>query len=674
MNDSHERPTAVSGGRLPRWVPRKPADWGRLAASLVAWGIILATIGMVVGPAFHDIRTLGTHDWDQMESHRYLLYKSVHSYGQFPFWNPYGCGGHPSWAGIESGTTIVSPWLPFYLFAPLPIALKVEIVGTAVISAIGTWLLAGRFTRSAALRAFCCAVFVVNGRWALQIAAGHTWHLYYAWTPWVLYFFDRASRCGERSTSPGPAIRWRDVVLCGASIAMMVYTGAIYPLPQTVLVLGIWSILLAASYRTIRPVVAALASGVVGFGLSAPKLIPALDVVRRFPRLVESTETLDLHGFVVIFTSRDQNFGSRPAPLSPYGWHEWGIYIGWAAFLALIVGAVFARRGREGSLKAVGLILVLLGFGAFHEYAPWTLLHKLAPIFKSQHVPSRWLYPATLVLAVVFAAVLEQAMARLRSLRAMGEVVLLACAAWVSWDIAQVARLPFSQMFGAHMPTNPVKTAEFHTEARVGAEYEYDGISYGQATLPSEMANVGQIECMIFPGLSIFAKDAKGVIHGMGAKGRGDPAYRGEAYTASGKGRAELVHFTPNVMTVHVDGATPGDLLVLNQNWDPGWRADGVPAVAYQDAVATVVRGPNETVLFRYRPHYWWLSLGIFAITVGGIALAFERGRRARIERARWTGGAQVDGVDGVDGEPAAVERDAPAGPSEGPPISPTTS
>ncbi len=196
------------------------------------------------------------------------------------------------------------------------------------------------------------------------------------------------------------------------------------------------------------------------------------------------------------------------------------------------------------------------------------------------------------------------------------------------------------------------------------AEYQYDGISYGYASLPTEMANVGQIECMIFPGLSIFAKDAKGVIQGLGAKGRGDPAYRGEAYTASGKGRAELIHFTPNAMTVHVDDATPGDLLVLNQNWDPGWRADGTPAVAYHDAVATVVRSPNETVLFRYRPHYWWLSLGILAVTALGIALAFERTRRARALRDGWTGPAHLD-------EPAAGTS-APS--SLGPPTSPRTS
>jgi hypothetical protein len=634
MNASQVRAPVQRAGRPPRRTPRTPSDWARLAAAILAWAIILVTIGIVVGPAVHDLHTLGTHDWDQMESHRYLLYKSVHAYRQFPFWNPYGCGGHPSWAGIESGTTIVSPWLPFYLFAPLPVAIKVEIAGTALISALGTWLFAGRFTQSAAIRAFCCAVFVVNGRWALQAAAGHSWHLYYAWTPWTLYFFDRASGCGDRPASAAPAVRWRDVVLCGASIAMMVYTGAIYPLPQTVLALGLWSILLALSYRTIRPVAVALASGVVGFGLSAPKLIPVLDEVRRFPRLVDSTETLDLNGFVVIFTSRDQTFGSRPAPLSPYGWHEWGIYIGWAAFLALIAGAVFARSRRETALKAVGMVLVILGFGAFHEYAPWTLLHTV-PIFKSQHVPSRWLYPATLVLAVVLASLLERAMVRFRGFRAVAEVALLAAAAWTSLDIARVAQLPMSQMFAAHMPKIAERTQEFHTEAKVTGEYQYDGISYGQASLPSEMANVGQIECMIFPGLNVWApRDAHGVVVGMGAKGRGDPAYRGEAYTASGKGKAELVHFTPNAMTVHVDGADPGDLLVLNQNWDPGWRADGVSAVAYHDAVATVVRAPNETVMFRYRPHFWWLSLIICAATVGAIVAAFEWRRRTRLRRA----------------------------------------
>jgi hypothetical protein len=623
-------------GRLPRtWTQR-----GHVLASLVAWGIILTTIGIVVGPALRDLKTLGTHDWDQMESHRYLIYKSIRKYGQFPFWNPYGCGGHPSWGGIESGTAVVSPWLPFYLFVPLPIALKVEMIGTAVISAIGTWLLAGRFTRSAAIRVFCSAVFVVDGRWALQAAAGHTWHLYYAWTPWTFYFFDRALGYAERLRPGPPAARWRDVVLCGASIAMMVYTGAIYPLPQTIFAMGVWACLLALAHRTFRPIGLALASGIIAFGLSAPKLLPVLDVVRRFPRLVESTETLDLHSFVVMFTSRDQGFGSRPAPVSPYGWHEWGIYIGWVAFLALMLGAGLARGKREVPLQWLGILLVLLGFGAFHEYAPWTKMHLL-PIFKSQHVPSRWLYPATLVLSLVFASALERGLRRLGRVRPAADFVLLACAAWISVDVALVARLPMAEMFGAHMPKVEERTAEFHTEAKVSAQYSYDGISYGIPSLPAEIGNVGEVECMIFPGLSIFARDSKGVVVGLGAKGMGDPAYRGEVFTASGKGRATLDRFTPNAFTVTVENAPHGDLVVVNQNWDNGWRANGVPVIDYRDVIATPVTAPYQTIVFRYRPRSWWLSLGILTVTLSAIAATYALRRRERLtasdRSARWT-------------------------------------
>ena len=58
--------------------------------------------------------------------------------------------------------------------------------------AIGAWLLASRFTRSHAARAFVAVVFAVNGRWTLQLAAGHAWHMVYAWMPWALFLFDRA--------------------------------------------------------------------------------------------------------------------------------------------------------------------------------------------------------------------------------------------------------------------------------------------------------------------------------------------------------------------------------------------------------------------------------------------------------------------------------------------------
>jgi hypothetical protein len=596
-------------------------DWGRLAAAIVAWCAVLGMIGYVVAPAFKDKLSLGTHDWDQMEAHRMIVRRSIREFGQFPFWNPYGCGGSPSWAGMESGSTIVSPWLPFMLFASLPFAVKVEMTGTALISAIGVWLLAGRFTKSAALKALCCAAFVVNGRWALQIAVGHTWHLYYAWMPWALYFYDRAVEKG-RATS-------RDVVLCGVAIAMMVYQGGIYPLPHTIVALGIWSLGLAALHRTWKPIGIAVAAGLVSFGISAPKLVPTVDMMRRFPRTIASTETIDLHAWMVTLTSRDQTIASGPAMVQPYGWHEWGCYVGWVVFAALFTGAVFARRPREIPLKWVGLLLALLSFGAFDDYAPWTLLHKM-PVFSSQHVPSRWVYPAILVLSMVFVSMAERLLHATGRARALFELALLAGAAWTCWDVASVASIPIAQGFVAHMPQAKHLHEPFRTEKSVPGDEYYDPLGYGPPSLLAVMEGVDPTECMLFPGFGVFSKDEHGVVPGLGAHGHGDPAYRGEAFTESGKGTAVLASATPNEMIVDVRGAVPGDLAVLNQNWDDGWRANGAPVVNDNYRAAAVIKSPNERFVFRYKPRYFDASMAIFFATLGIIAyVPIRRARRA---------------------------------------------
>src|SRR5262249_23537166 len=142
------------------------------------FAVVLAMIAIVVSPFFQDVKHWGWHDWDMVSSFRYLVVKSLKAYHQFPFWNPYTCGGYTAWGYVESDTNLVSPWLPIYLLADERIALRVEVVGTALFSLWGTWLLAGRFARSAAARAFACVVFVVNGRWALQAASGHLMHCY----------------------------------------------------------------------------------------------------------------------------------------------------------------------------------------------------------------------------------------------------------------------------------------------------------------------------------------------------------------------------------------------------------------------------------------------------------------------------------------------------------------
>jgi hypothetical protein len=117
---------------------------------------------------------------------------------------------------------------------------------------------------------------------------------------------------------------------------------------------------------------------------------------------------------------------------------------------------------------------------------------------------------------------------------------------------------------------------------------------------------------------------------GVGAWGDDDPEYRGEAYVAEGGGAASVVSWTPNDVEVRVEGARPGDHVVVNQNWDPGWSADGTPAVAYRDAVASVLSAPVQTVHFRYWPRPFGWGLALLGITAGSVAFWLLRRTEAR--------------------------------------------
>jgi hypothetical protein len=139
--------------------------------------------------------------------------------------------------------------------------------------------------------------------------------------------------------------------------------------------------------------------------------------------------------------------------------------------------------------------------------------------------------------------------------------------------------------------------------------------------LSGEIANIATIDCSTFPGLNSYVR--AGLSGGLGAKGKGDTAYKGEVYTATQKGTAEIQTWTPNVVTVRVTDATPGDMVVLNQNYDSGWSANGAGAANYHEAVAARIDTPSQVFVFRYRSPWLWLSLLLFVLTVAGITAAF---------------------------------------------------
>jgi hypothetical protein len=558
-----------------------------------------------MAPWLKDWSTFGFHDWDAQTSHRYLTLLSLVRYHEFPGWDPYGCGGFPAWGYVEADTILVSPFLPVYLLLPMAAALRIEVLGMAFVGAVGAWAAATRFTSSHAARALVAVLWAVNGRWALQTAAGHTWHLAYAWMPWCLYFLERArSREG----------RVKDLAGGGAAVAMLVYSGGIYPLPHTVLLLGMYAALVALLERSPRPLFALAKVGLVGVGLSAPKLLPLLDGFGKAPRLIESTEILEPGALLALLTSRDQGFGSRPGHVWPYGWHEWGMYVPWAGAIVLLLGVIFVQGRREAALKATGVLFFALGFGAFHPDAPWTLLHKYAPIFRSQHVPSRFLYTAVLALALVAAAGIGRFIARQKRrlpwLDAAAAVVVGALAV----DIGLVARLPMTAAMWMVPPDKIPTGRAFHHEQE--PPFQYKRRDWAGPMYLAMLGNTGVLNCY---GTPPFER--------RGARPVGAPDYHGETWL-TGKGSAKVFEWSPNHVVVDVEGAEQGALLVYNMNFDEGWRSDAGPVVAQNNALATPVPAGSSRVTLRYRPPNLGLGMLVAALSVGAL-IALRRRERA---------------------------------------------
>src|SRR4051812_30296670 len=583
---------------------------------LFAWAAVIPILLLalwIFAPFFTDVRAMGFQDWDSQAAYRYVTVLALR-HGQAPWWNPWFCGGFPAWGYAEGATNFISPFAPLYFLFSFPLALRLEAVAATWVGVLGAFLLAGRFTRSPAWRAFVAAIWMLGSRWALQVASGHLWHLAYAWTPFVLYFLDRAID-EDRPTLTAPG---------GALLALVVYVGGIYPYPHTLMVLWLYAIGRAVAVRSRRPLALFLLTAGTSIGLGAPKLLPVLATMSRFPRLIESDDAVSLHSIWVMLTARQQGFDFYPhLPLRIFWvWWEWGAYVGVAGVLALFVALAVGRTPRLVALKIAALCCVVLSLGQ----SIWALVHHI-PLFSSQHLPARILFLAILLLALVLCAGVEEPWARFARRRPWAEAAALALVCLYGFDLASISRQATVAPFRLDVP--PVTTSATFRQERF-QHYRYGKPAVGpelreryewpaKVTYPSMLANTGMVTCY---GIPLEARSD--------VVGSDQPGYRGLAFVASGAGRAEVTRWTPNAVTLHVTGASPGDRVVYDMNFDPGWRAAGAPAENWRGLVAAKVTSGDELIEISYRPKGLTAGLVLFVLTAAGQGVLLARQRRQR--------------------------------------------
>lgn len=574
-------------------------------ASRVIFPLLLIAAALVfISPVLNDIHNVGVSDWDSHFFYHAVPLRTITEFHQFPLWNPYYCGGNAMLAAPESNFLAPSFFLVL-LFGEV-VGVKLIIALYAVLGFLGMYLLS-RILGMARLSALVPAVIFMMSSWfPLRISEGHSSFLPFALLPFVAAMYIKSFN--EKNW-------WRWAALAALFYAWMIFAGGVYPFTVTSIFLGFFCLLSMIRTRSFKPALTLAAIVVMAFFLSAVKAIPQYEFMNSFPRKTEAVEyhsvellgkslfsrnqrvtTQDPEFYVKAFESQEEHAKAFWAGAKPWGWHEYGAFTGVAAFV-LFIGSVATIR-KSWPWLVISITTLLMSLGEFSPVDVWSILHRL-PVVSSLHGSSRVmpLFIFTFAIAAGFAlSRAEEAVER--KWKKAGLLLAGVAVAVVFVEMFTVSRPVLKDAFNEPAP-KAVKNETF----RQLIVKEPTKVNYS-----SFLSNTGVLNCY-----DTMRPPIKAVPYGND-EGRKNPGYMGEAFFASGKGKASVTYFSPNL--VIVDAAPVGkDTLVLNQNFFKGWKANGRDAVDHWGLVGTPVDAGKKQVAFKYSPRSFKIGFVISVIS-----------------------------------------------------------
>ncbi len=611
---------------------------------------ILATTGEVL----RGIERWGNYDWDYVFFQEFSIYRSFFEFGELPFWNPWYMGGIPSVGNFLS--LFPSPWFLLDILAGPIASIKLRIVAQQVIGVAAMYWMARGFRMSRLAAVYVSGTFFFSSWLALRVHSGHLSFLSTAFLPLLVGLFARA-RSQPRVVSAFGS---------GAILALMILPGGIYDVIFASFVLSPLTLIWCLQDRSARPLLYAVMVGAWALGFSAVKLFPVLGYMRENPRTTEQGGTgwrrimekedgssadaaapqtspaektgvdasakpkeakavprgpvskLELPKFVLrIFLGREQRSNSRTySPLQGFGWQEYGAYIGPLAIILALAGPLLAFR-QSWPWLLVASVCFVTGAGNFSPYSPWTLIHNL-PVFKSMHCPSRLLIPCIFTASIAAGFALDALRAKLAGSHPQRLDVLLGLlVAAALIDSVIVFRYSIKDAFPKEPPITQPRPPSIVTIK--GEEMDM--------TIPM-LANKCTAAGYEPSEPKVWVQTSDSLDY------HGETYFRPDAPNAP-IGKAELVTWTPNTVTVRATCPAAGSI-VLNRNWYKGWRADAPYSATSLDGLISAHVEPGEHVIrFVFVPSEFWLGSSLSLVTIALAGTLLFRQTRSRREFCR---------------------------------------
>jgi hypothetical protein len=583
-------------------------------AALVC-GISAGLSVLICAPLFVQPNGVGHFDWDQHLFYYASVLKSVIEYGQWPFWNPWYCGGNVLWQNPQ--VALLSPTYPLALLFSLPLAMKLNVVLHYWIGFVGMHLLLRQVAgvRFLPLATYLSCVFVASGALALHVAEGHTVFLPAFYLPLLLFWLCRAMSGGGL----------RDALFAGGVLGLMVFNGGLHTVPMAVIGIGTLALTAAAVRRRWQPVLVALVCGVAGFAYAAPKLVPVLTYLEsdRFQddRALGVPDTPTVEMVAHAYLDPSQNRRTR-FPSELYPWQEYGNYIGVPAAL-LIVGAllwVFFSTGPSTtrwlgvSLAVTAALFFAFSLGEFSQLAPASLA-RVVPFLSKYRLPSRYTMGFVLFATTLVGWTLRELSFDTVSSRG-GRILVAALCLSASGDLIWRNGAHFNGIFDQRplesgfqllrRPQQPI------TDTSIDA-YKQDA-----PMLRALMANRSTFNCYEPLKLAQIADPDKPLVFGE-----------------TGVRLMDSV-FTPNRIVVRIVGGPQTSRLFVNQSYAPGWRSTlGEVTIdpAYRNIAVTVPAGATGRFSFTFSPPGFLSGWIIFALAILASILVLQNAVAAGLSR-----------------------------------------
>jgi hypothetical protein len=323
--------------------------------------------------------------------------------GVIPLWNPYLFGGAPFVGDIQSGIFYPINLLTFLISSPfsfrdmelLPV-LHFFIAGAGMYAFLRYGLL-GSGNHTSLSRGACLAGAIAFEFSDLFITHFGNLNIIatIAWMPMVLLFYRRSL------TDRRPAL----AVIAGILLAVAFFAGHIQMFLFIVIALGLFTILQTAETTSSMPtrgswvstflhspLAALVLTGTVAFGLSAPTLLPSIEMAQHTLRVAfpyEQAAQFSLPPAQLIGLLVPGFFGRGPQQAwGPWPRVEVG-YLGVFPLLLALLALVLRRDALTrflGGFALIGLALALGGFAILHGW-----LYEWAPGFGQLRAPVRFI-------------------------------------------------------------------------------------------------------------------------------------------------------------------------------------------------------------------------------------------------------------------------------------------